>query len=159
MRYLCGALSEMLLFYKVIYPLLYINLTGVKKFLRWCVLFIVLTSCAGNDAQEAPEGTLPMPKMAAITADIHLAESAVALQGLTFQEALARYDHYEREIMRRHQTDTVAYRKSYQFYAGNSRRLADLMKQVADTLNARQSALRKDSVTTTSTPTTTAQPK
>lgn len=100
-----------------------------------------------------------MPKMAAIVADIHLAESAVALQGLTFQEALARYDRYEREIMRRYQTDTVAYRKSYQFYAGDSRRLADLMKQVTDTLNARQTALRKDSVTTAPTPTTTAQPQ
>jgi len=106
---------------------------------------VMLAGCSGNDTQEAPKGTLPMPKMAAIIADIHLAESAVALQGLTFQEALSRYDRYEREIMRRHQTDTAAYRKSYQFYASDSYRLADLMKQVTDTLNARQAALRNDS--------------
>ncbi len=128
-------------FRKVIY------LLSFKNFLYGCMLLIALTACTGNGKQDAPAGTLPMPKMAAITADIHLAEAAVAMQGLTFQEALSRYDRYEREIMRRHQTDTVTYRKSYRFYASDSYRLADLMKQVADTLSARQKAIQqKDSL-------------
>ncbi|WP_448518270.1 DUF4296 domain-containing protein [Rhodoflexus sp.] len=121
----------------------------MKKFLRLCLLLVLLTGCANNNSQEAPQGTLPMPKMAAILADIHLAEAAVALQGLTFQEALSRYDRYEREIMRRHQTDTITYRRSYQFYASDSYRLSDLMKLVADTLTARQNRLRNDSTATT----------
>ncbi|WP_250632264.1 DUF4296 domain-containing protein [Rhodoflexus caldus] len=137
----------MLLFHKVIHQFSYKTLTGFKNFLYGCALLIALTACTGNGKQDAPAGTLPMPKMAAITADIHLAEAAVAMQGLTFQEALSRYDRYEREIMRRHQTDTVTYRKSYEFYAGESSRLADLMKLVADTLYARQKAIQqKDSL-------------
>ncbi|MCS7017574.1 MAG: DUF4296 domain-containing protein [Cytophagales bacterium] len=118
-----------------------------KVLYRLCV--VALIGCAINDKQEVPKGTLPMSKMAAILADIHLAEAAVALQGLTFQDALSRYDHYEREIMRRHQTDTATYRQSYQFYASNSQYLADLMKQVTDTLYARKKIIeQKDSILT-----------
>lgn len=130
-----------------------------KNFLYGCLLLIAPAACTDNGEQDTPAGTLPMPKMAAITADIHLAEAAVAMQGLTFQEALSRYDRYEREIMRRHQTDTVTYRKSYEFYASESTRLADLMKLVADTLSARQNALRGDSTATAATPNTIPQPQ
>ncbi|MCS6968697.1 MAG: DUF4296 domain-containing protein [Cytophagales bacterium] len=116
----------------------------MRRGLGWgmiCIAMLGGWSCSQKEHAPPREGVLPLPTIASILADIHLAEAAVAMQALTFQESLSRYDYYEREIMRRHQTDTATYRRSYEFYAADANQLAQLMKIVADTLTARRKAL------------------
>lgn len=106
-----------------------------------CLVPLWLWACQQERpaAQRKPDKLLDKPVMVAVLADVLLAESAISLSGLTFQDGLARFDKYEKGIFSRYGIDSAVYRQSYAYYMQSEADMAELLQALNDTL-----LLRKD---------------
>ncbi|MCU0451084.1 MAG: DUF4296 domain-containing protein [Bernardetiaceae bacterium] len=108
----------------------------------WALLLSCLLACEQTEPERQPPAKLlPKAQVASIMAEAMVAEAVVSVSGLAFADALARYDRYERDIVRRHQTDTLAFRQSYYYYSRNADDMEQLVQAINDTLTARRARL------------------
>jgi Domain of unknown function (DUF4296) len=104
--------------------------------------WLALGGCEQTEPErQAPTKLLPKAQVASIMAEAMLAEAVVSVSGLAFGDALARYDRYERDIVRRHRTDTTAFRQSYYYYSRQASDMEELVQAINDTLTVRRARL------------------
>jgi hypothetical protein len=114
----------------------------------WLILWglaALLAACSepGQPERVAPAKLLSQQQLASILTEISIAESVVSLSGLSFQDALARYDRYERDILRRNGVDSAAYRQSYRYYMSSSEDMEAIFAAVNDSITKRRDALMR----------------
>jgi Domain of unknown function (DUF4296) len=105
----------------------------------------LLVACqAGNDPDRIRPAKLLTPgQVTSILTDITLAESVVTMSGLSFQDALSRYDLYERDILRKNGVDSTTYRQSYRYYMSRSEDMEAIFTALNDSLAKRRDAHTK----------------
>jgi hypothetical protein len=113
----------------------------------WLILWgaALLAACSepGQPERVAPAKLLAQQQLTSILTEIAVAESVVSLSGLSFQDALARYDRYERDILRRNGVDSTTYRQSYRYYMSNSEDMEAIFAAVNDSITKRRDALMR----------------
>jgi predicted secreted protein len=105
----------------------------------WVILAIVVLSSACQSNHKKPSGIIPSKKMTSILIDLHLAE-ALVLESRYHSEDTAKveYAKLEKDVFKKHQTDSVTYAKSYQYYAEDVVELNKIYNTVVDTLSQRE---------------------
>lgn len=111
--------------------------------LPW-LIFVLFWGFAACDREEKPPGDLiPEDKMAAILADIHVAEARVTnMQLHSLDSSVLVYEKMQEQIWKKHKVDTLSYRKSYSFYTSHPAYLAGIYDEVEKKLEAREKKKR-----------------
>ena len=116
---------------------------NVKRFFLILFFTFIFLSCLKKN--EVPQGVLPIPKMAHILLEIHLAESKVNSFRLTTMDSVASlYKTYEIHIFKKHKITDSLYRKSYSFYVAHPELMDQVYGIVVDSLSSRLTTLRMD---------------
>jgi hypothetical protein len=102
------------------------------------ILFLSLfTACV--HAPDIPADVLPKEKMTAMLIEIHIAEAKASMYGFRSQDSTNEMQKIlERGVFKTFAVDSVAYYRSYRFYAANAIYLEEIYTRVADTLVARE---------------------
>ena len=106
----------------------------IASFLIFC---LVLLGCSKEE--KPPADTLPENKMAAILADIHLAESRVnRLQLRSLDSSLMIFGKLKADIWKKHKVDTLAYNKSYAYYMSHPQIMTRIYEEVNKKIEVRE---------------------
>ena len=111
----------------------------MKRLLALFSGLIFLVSCT---RKETPAGLLEREKMIAVLTDVHLVEgySGTVMDADSMKQVLADYMDL---VYRKHQTDSVQFRKSLKYYSGLPKELNQMYDRVIRNLEARQRDLNK----------------
>ncbi|GAB2766659.1 hypothetical protein GCM10027275_05780 [Rhabdobacter roseus] len=101
---------------------------------------LLLWFMAGCSAEEKPpRHILSEDKMAAVLADIHVAEARVTRMRLSsLDSSVMVYNRLQQQIWKKHDVDTLAYRQSYEFYIANPGYMARIYEKVRTKIEARE---------------------
>ena len=107
---------------------------GLIHFLLATLLF---TSCVSDE--KPPKDTMSEEKMATILTDIHLAESRVnRMQLRSLDSSLMIFNKLKGDIWKKHKVDTVAYRKSYDYYMTRPETMTRIYEKVNKNVEIRE---------------------
>ena len=106
----------------------------MKRLLTLFSGLIFLVSCAGK---ETPAGLLGREKMIAVLTDVHLVEahSGTVMDADSMKQVLADYMNV---VYKKHQTDSVQFRKSLKYYSSRPKELNGMYDQVIRNLESQQ---------------------
>jgi len=100
-----------------------------------------MAACGTSDK---PSNLLPEDKMIDILEDVHLAESKV--NGLNLgssDSSLAIFKKLETDLLKKHQVDTAAFRKSYQYYVAEPETFKAMYNKIIERLEVRKKIMRQ----------------
>lgn len=107
---------------------------GLIHFLLAVLLF---ASCVSDE--KPPKDTMSEEKMATILTDIHLAESRVnRMQLRSLDSSLMIFGKLKSDIWKKHKVDTVAYRKSYDYYMTRPETMTRIYEKVNKNVEIRE---------------------
>ncbi|CAG5071912.1 hypothetical protein DYBT9623_03889 [Dyadobacter sp. CECT 9623] len=106
----------------------------LASFLLFC---LVISGCSKEE--KPPANTLPEDKMAAILADIHVAESRVnRLQLRSLDSSLMIFGQLKADIWKKHKVDTLTYSKSYSYYMSHPQIMTRIYEKVNKKIEIRE---------------------
>lgn len=95
------------------------------------------------DRPALPEGVIPLPTMAVILKDMHIADSVAETKAQSGgNEQLLTNDYYQ-QIYKNHGITAQEFAKSYKFYEDNPTWLNDLYAEVLTELSKEQANVSK----------------
>ncbi|SKC16661.1 protein of unknown function [Dyadobacter psychrophilus] len=98
---------------------------------------LLFTGCVTDEKQ--PEDTMSEEQMATILTDIHLAESRVnRLQLRSLDSSLMIFNQLKSDIWKKYKVDTVAYRKSYDYYMTRPEMMTRIYEKVNKNVEIRE---------------------
>jgi len=98
---------------------------------------LLFTSCVSDE--KPPKDTMSEEKMATILTDIHLAESRVnRMQLRSLDSSLMIFGKLKSDIWKKHKVDTVAYRKSYDYYMTRPETMTRIYEKVNKNVEIRE---------------------
>lgn len=101
------------------------------------IFFLLLSACVRED--QPPQSVLPKNKMVDILVDIHIAEAkANRIQLRSYDSIQAYYKKLEADVYKKHQVDSVTYRKSFRYYMDHIKQMDEIYAAVVDSLNVRE---------------------
>ncbi len=102
-------------------------------YIHFCFLFFLITACMQDRyAHDTPETLLSKEKMADILIDVHLVESD--LKSFSKEVALGQFVRTEKEILKKHNIDSLTFQQNYQYYAERLPEFEQIYKLVVDSL-------------------------
>ncbi|MCF0049770.1 DUF4296 domain-containing protein [Dyadobacter chenwenxiniae] len=105
--------------------------------IRFLLLTLLVTSCVEDE--KPPKDTMSEEKMATILTDIHLAESRVnRLQLRSLDSSLMIFNKLKSDIWKKYKVDTVAYRKSYDYYMTRPETMTRIYEKVNKNVEIRE---------------------
>ncbi|MCF0043508.1 DUF4296 domain-containing protein [Dyadobacter fanqingshengii] len=105
--------------------------------IRFLLLALLVTSCVEDE--KPPKNTMSEEKMATILTDIHLAESRVnRLQLRSLDSSLMIFNKLKSDIWKKYKVDTVAYRKSYDYYMTRPETMTRIYEKVNKNVEIRE---------------------
>ncbi len=100
-----------------------------------------MAACGTSDK---PSNLLPEDKMVDILEDIHLTESKVNNLAMgSSDSSLAIFKKLETDILKKHQVDTAAFRKSYQYYVAQPEEFKAIYNKIIEHLEVKKKAASK----------------
>ena len=96
-------------------------------------VLILLAACSGN---KTPDGIIAQDKMTNLLTEIHIVDGSM-FNVVQVPDSLYKYgaDNYQM-VFRKYQTDSLQFKKSFQYYAAHPEKLAAIYEQI--TLNVKQ---------------------
>lgn len=108
-----------------------------RQVLACLSLLLMLMACDSDE--QPPKDIIAEDKMAAILADIHLAESRVSRMQLQSLDSSAMvFNQLQKQIWAKHQVDTLRYRESYSFYTTHPQYMTRIYEKVLKNIEARE---------------------
>lgn len=108
--------------------------------------FIFVLACKG--LPKPPEGTIDENTMAKMLADIHLTEAKVSRMNFRgFDSSMVAFQVLEADIYKKYKTDSITYKKSYDFYASNPQYLTLIYEESVKILEQQQKESKKPNQT------------
>ncbi|WP_082217469.1 DUF4296 domain-containing protein [Dyadobacter psychrophilus] len=105
--------------------------------IRFLIVMLLFTGCVTDEKQ--PEDTMSEEQMATILTDIHLAESRVnRLQLRSLDSSLMIFNQLKSDIWKKYKVDTVAYRKSYDYYMTRPEMMTRIYEKVNKNVEIRE---------------------
>lgn len=106
----------------------------MKKLL---ISLLFLLSCGEPDNK--PEGLLSKEQMVNLLTDIHIAEARANRSQLRSYDSIqVYYKALEKDVFKKHKTDSTVYKKSYAYYLEHMKELDDIYAAVVDSLSLRE---------------------
>ena len=103
---------------------------------------LLLFSCA-EEKTKIPDGILSIEKMRIILADLHFLEISVEDSYKNKKDQkLAYFNHYELELMKKHNITKSEFDSSYVYYARNIELMDEIYSQIVDSLGSDESKLK-----------------
>lgn len=104
-------------------------------------LIILVLSCGKDEGKVViPKDILPKKKMMLILEDIHIAEAIVTnARYPNLDSSRVAFANLQKEVFKKHKVDSVAYAKSYSFYAKNPIIFKEIYKVVQTSLHQKDS--------------------
>ena len=102
-------------------------------------VLILFQSCARIDGPVPKEFIAP-DSMASILVDVHLAEAAANTASVNDLQRFSASDLYP-VIFKTHHTDSIAFRKSFEYYQNHPKKLDKIYEQVINELSKRESEM------------------
>lgn len=103
------------------------------------LISFLFTFSACSEEEKPPKGTLSEEKMAAVLADIHLAEAHVnRIQLKSLDSSLMLFNRLKSDIWKKNKVDTVAYRESYSYYMSRPETMARIYEKVNKKIEVRE---------------------
>jgi hypothetical protein len=101
----------------------------------WAILAFACT-----ESQEIPKNILAKQKITALLIDLHWSDAKIAQSAYTNTDS-AQYNYWllEKDIFKRHKTDTATFRQSMAYYSSHPKLLEDIYNIVVDSLSYRES--------------------
>jgi len=100
-----------------------------------------MAACGTSDK---PSNLLPEDKMVDILEDIHLTESKVNNLAMgSSDSSLAIFKKLASDILKKHQVDTAAFRKSYQYYVAQPEEFKAIYNKIIEHLEVKKKAASK----------------
>ncbi|WP_207504326.1 DUF4296 domain-containing protein [Telluribacter humicola] len=100
-------------------------------------LLLMLMAC--DSEEQPPKDIIAEDKMAAILADIHLAESRVSrLQLQSLDSSAMVFNQLQKQIWKKHKVDTLRYKESYAFYTTHPQYMTRIYEKVVKNIEARE---------------------
>ena len=94
----------------------------------------LLAACTAPEDQR-PNNLIAEDRMADILTEIHIAEARVSRLGLgSADSSNVAYKHLEKQIFRKFQVDTTAYRESYIFYSSHPHEMEAIYQRIVEKL-------------------------
>lgn len=119
--------------YKIVLP----RVVVLRPFLLLVGLALCLSAC--DSEEKPPADLLSEEKMAAILADIHVAEARVTnMQLRSLDSSVLVFEQLQQQIWKKHQVDTSLYHKSYTFYTTHPAYLTEIYDKVEKKLEVRE---------------------
>lgn len=106
----------------------------VEKFKKYIFIGLLFTGCQTQE-QKIPKDILPKQQMVAILQELHQTEAKLLDAQLSVDTATALYKNYLTDICKKHQTDTAAFEKSFQYYSSYPDYFDLIYEAVIDSLN------------------------
>jgi uncharacterized protein YaeQ len=98
---------------------------------------LLFTSCVSDE--KPPKDTLSEEEMAKMLTDIHLAESRVnRMQLRSLDSSLMIFNKLKGDIWKKYKVDTVAYRKSYDYYMTHPETMTRIYEKVNKNVEIRE---------------------
>jgi hypothetical protein len=110
----------------------------MKRLLALFSVLIFLGSCM---RKETPAGLLEREKMIAVLTDVHLVEgySGLVMEADTMKQVLADYMNL---VYKKHQTDSLQFRKSLRYYSSEPKELKMMYDEVLRKLESQQKDIK-----------------
>lgn len=106
------------------------------------ILFCLCLLSCGQKGADKPADLVPEQKMVRILADIHTAEAIIERNVPYPDTALIVYGKQHANILKEHQVEETAFKKTYRYYLLNLEEMDKLYEVVVDTLSVRESKAR-----------------
>ena len=116
----------------------------IRRKVNFSLLSLLLTmyllaNAACSSEEKPPKGTLSEEQMATILTDIHIMESRVTkLQLKSSDSSQMAFDKIKADIWKKNKVDTMAYRKSYDYYMTHPRQMAKIYEKVNKKIEIRE---------------------
>jgi len=103
-------------------------------------VLIFLAACSGN---KIPDGIIAQDKMTNLLTDIHIVDGSM-YNVMQLPDSLYKYgtDKYQM-VFRKYQTDSVQFKKSFQYYASNPDKLQAIYDQVTINIKTKSDSVNK----------------
>lgn len=109
----------------------------VKKIFVPLFALILFQSCTRTEGP-VPKEIISPDSMVSILVDVHLAEAASNVSRINDVQRFSASDLYP-VIFKTHHTDSVAFRKSFDYYLEHPKKLDKIYEQVINELSKRES--------------------
>jgi hypothetical protein len=112
-------------------------LSQPARVLGYLVVLLNLLGCGSEETP--PRDLVPEDKMAAILADVHLAEARVSrMQLQSLDSSKLVFNQLQQQIWKKHQVDTLRYKESYAFYTTHPQYMTRIYDQVLKKIEIRE---------------------
>lgn len=103
-------------------------------------VLIFLTACSGN---KIPEGIIAQDKMTSLLTDIHIVDGSM-YNVMQVPDSLYKYgtDKYQM-VFRKYHTDSVQFKKSFQYYSANPEKMQAIYEQVSVIIKQKSDSVNK----------------
>jgi hypothetical protein len=104
------------------------------------LVLIFLTACGGN---KIPEGIIAPDKMTSLLTDIHIVDGTM-YNVMQMPDSLYKYgiDKYQ-SVFRKYHTDSVQFKKSFQYYSSNPEKMQAIYEQVTAIIKQKSDSVNK----------------
>lgn len=107
------------------------------------IILLIATLLIACGSEDKPANLIEQDKMSKILADIHEAEASVNNMHLGSQDSsLLAYQRLRWKIMKKYQSDTIAFRVSLKYYITNPSAFKSIYEDVKKELEDRRKALQ-----------------
>lgn len=109
------------------------------------ILCCTLAACAskGKHAFEIPDDIVSIDTMAAIMADIHLAEAEAAVYPYNDTLGVVNLPSYYRYVFNKHKLDTALFNKNFHYYESHPDAMNEVYGKVMEILSRMQADFNK----------------
>jgi len=103
-------------------------------------VLIFLAACSGN---KIPDGIIAQDKMTNLLTDIHMVDGSM-YNVMQLPDSLYKYgtDKYQM-VFRKYQTDSVQFKKSFQYYSSNPEKLQAIYDQITINIKTKSDSVNK----------------
>lgn len=103
-------------------------------------VLIFLAACSGN---KTPDGIIPQGRMTNLLTDIHIVDGSM-YNVMQFPDSLYKYGTAKYQmVFRKYQTDSLQFRKSFQYYSSNPEKLQAIYDQITINIKQKSDSLNK----------------
>jgi len=108
------------------------------RILMSALFFTTAFQCCIRSEESAPKELIPPDSMVNILVDVHIAEAAANVARINDVEKFSASDLYP-DIFKTHLTDSISFRKSFDYYLHHPKKLDKIYEQVLNELSRRES--------------------
>ena len=115
------------------------EMISAKNIIAVAIGFLIFQGCSRRE-ESVPKEIISPDSMVAILVDVHLAEAAANMNRINDVQRFSAPELYP-VIYKSHHTDSITFRKSFDYYLDHPKKLDKIYEQVISELSRRESEI------------------